>query len=195
MIRPTTGLPDPAPRRSLAATWLALMVAGVSLVCAAAAWAAASPAQADAAARLLDRDDEFARHYLLQLDQIVQFRFLDLAIAYLAGAVLFTALAVAVRIGPRWSVVATGSLSAAGVLIIAWFAIGRVLAGLPPVGDWGYDEIAPMLMEGAPAWFGTAEQLPLLAAFAGLPLILVLLFIGHIRARAPHGADGPELGW
>lgn len=189
-----TGL-DLVPRRPLAATWLALAVAGVSLACAVAAWAAASRAHADTAARLLDRDDEFTQYYLLRLDEIVQFRFLDLALAYLAGAVLFAALAVAVRFGPRWSVVLTGTLSVAGALIIAWFGLGRVLAGVPMLGEWGYDELAPMLMEGAPSWFGTAEQLPLLATFAGLPLILVLLFIGRFRARAEHGADGPELGW
>jgi hypothetical protein len=187
--------PRPVPRRSLTATWLALIVAGVSLTCAVAAWAAASPARAGAAARLLDRDDEFAELSLLRLDEVVQFRFLDLAIAYLAVAVLFAALAVAVRIGPRWSVVLTGSLSAAGALIIAWVGLARLAAGLRPVGAWGRDELSPLLVEGAPAWFGPAQQLPLLAILAGLPLILALLAAGHFRARAHRGTDGHELGW
>lgn len=190
-----TGLPDPAPRRPLAASWLALVVAGVSLACAVAAWAAASSARDGAAALLLDGGDEFAELSLLRLDELVQFRFLDLAVAYLAAAVLFTALAVAVRIGPRWSVVLTGSLSAAGASIVFWIGLARLLTGLRPVGDWGRGELAPLLMQGAPAWFGTAEQLPLLATLAGLPLILVLLVAGRARARAERGADGPELGW
>ncbi|THV24587.1 hypothetical protein [Glycomyces paridis] len=195
MIRPLTGLPDPAPRRSLAATWLAAVVAGVALVCAVAAWLAASRTRADAAARLIDRDDDLVEYHLLRLEELVQFRFLDLATAYLAIAILFAALAVAVRIGPRWSVVLTGSLSAAGALIMARVGLGRLLDGLPQVGGWGQDELAPLLTEAAPSWFGTAAQLPLLATFAGLPLILVLLFNGYFRARAERGTNGPELGW
>jgi hypothetical protein len=190
-----TGLPDPAPRRSLAAFWLALIVSGVSLGCAVAAWAAASPAREGAAARLLDRGDAFAELHLLQLDAVVRFRFLDVAAAHLAGAVLFAALAVAVRLGPRWSVALTGSLSAAGALIIAWIGLGRFLHGLPAVGGWRRAEAAHLLAESAPTWFAPAQQLPLLAVLAGLPLILVLLVNGHFRTRARDRADDPELGW
>lgn len=190
-----TGLPDPAPRRSRVAAWLAVAVAAVSLLCAALAWAAASPARSGAAARLLDRDDGLAEYHLLLLDEIVRFRFHDLAVAYLAVAVLFAALAVAVRIGPRWSVVLIGTLSATGVLIVAWVGFARLLTGIPPLAGWSGEDLLPLLAETTPAWFLTAEQLPLLATFAGLPIILALLVVGHFRSQAEQRAGGPGLGW
>lgn len=189
-----TGLPGPAPRRSLVATWLAIAVAGVSLLCAFAAWSAASPARTEAAARLLDRNDAFAEYHLLRLDEIVRFRFIDLAIAYLAVAVLFAALAVAVRIGPRWSVVLTGTLSAAGALIIGAVVFARLLTGVPALAGWSHEDLVPLLAEVTPAWFVTAEQLPLVATYIGLPIILALLVVGHFRSQARR-PDGPELGW
>ncbi|WP_335986907.1 hypothetical protein [Glycomyces sp. MUSA5-2] len=188
MFRPLTGLPDPAPRRSRAAFLTTAAVAVVSLVCAVAVWIAAAEARAGAAEALRARGDDFVEVYLLHLDEIVRFRFTDSAVAYLAVAVLFAALAVAIRFGPQWSVHATVGLSAAGTAIIAWFGIAKV-AGDLPLGDWASYELTALLKDAAPSWFGPADQLPLLAAAAGLPLIAVLLAAERLRARAEDEAD------
>ncbi|MFB9661961.1 hypothetical protein ACFQS3_04490 [Glycomyces mayteni] len=193
MFRPLTGLPDPAPRRSRAAFLTTSAVAAVSLVCAAAVWIAAIEARAGAAEVLRARGDDFVELYLLHLDEIVRFRFTDSAVAYLAIAVLFAALAVAIRFGPQWSVHATGSLSAAGTAIIAWFGVQK-LAGDLPIGDWASYELTALLKDAAPSWFGPADQLPLLAAAAGLPVIMVLLAVGHLKTRADED-EGADLRW
>ncbi|MEU5873607.1 hypothetical protein AB0A73_18875 [Glycomyces sp. NPDC047369] len=193
MFRPLTGLPDPAPRRSRAAFLTTSAVAAVSLVCAVAVWIAAAEARAGAAEALRARGDDFLELYLLHLDEIVRFRFTDTAVAYLAVAVLFAALAVAIRFGPQWSVHATGALTAAGTLITALTGIEKI-AGDLPLGDWASYELTALLKDAAPSWFGPADQLPLLAAVAGLPLIAVLLTAGHLKARADED-EGADLRW
>ncbi|GAA2304668.1 hypothetical protein GCM10009853_072110 [Glycomyces scopariae] len=194
MFRPLTGLPDPAPRRSRTAFLTASAIAAVSLVCAAAVWIAAAEARAGAAERLRERGDDFVELYLLHLDEIVRFRFTDSAVAYLAVAVLFASLAVAIRFGPQWSVAATGLLSGAGTAMIAWFGLTKLTEGLP-LGDWAGYELTAMLQEAAPSWYGTADHLPLLATAAGLPLVLVLLAAGRARTRDGYESEGADLGW
>ncbi|RRS00386.1 hypothetical protein [Glycomyces terrestris] len=193
MFRPLTGLPDPAPRRSRTAFLMTAAISAVSLVCAAAVWIAAAEARAGAAERLRERGDDFLELYLLHLDEIVRFRFTDSAVAYLAVAVLFAALAVAIRFGPQWSVAATGLLSAAGTAITAWFGVTKLADGLP-LGDWAAYELTALLHEAAPAWYAPADHLPLIASAAGLPLIAVLLAAGHARARSAE-RDGADLKW
>ncbi|GAA1666694.1 hypothetical protein GCM10009830_10450 [Glycomyces endophyticus] len=193
MFRPLTGFPDPAPRRSRAAFLVTSVIAAVSMVCAVAVWIAAAEARAGAAERLRARGDDFVELYLLHLDEIVRFRFTDSAVAYLAAAVLFASLAVAIRFGPQWAVAVNGLLSAAGTAALAWFGLTKLADGLP-LGDWAGYELTAMLQDAAPAWYGPAEQLPLIAAAAGLPVIAGLLAAGHFRARAEHREDA-DLRW
>ncbi|WP_112134044.1 hypothetical protein [Glycomyces dulcitolivorans] len=173
---------------------MASAIAAVSLISAVAVWIAAAEARAGAAERLRARGDDFLELYLLHLDEIVRFRFTDSAVAYLAAAVLFASLAVAIRFGPQWSVMATGTLSAAGTSIIAWFGLTKLADGLP-LGDWAGYELTAMLQEAAPAWYAPADHLPLIATATGLPLVAVLLAAGHFKTRAEYHPEDADLRW
>lgn len=182
-----TGLPHPAPLRSLTATWIAISVAAVSLVSAIGILDSASSARAGARELLLAGD--FDRYYFVLLDDIVDFRFVETGIVYLALTVLFAALALAARVGPRWAVATTGTLATAGSLIAAWYGLQRFLGDLA-IGNWMYDELTSRLKEEAPMWLGFAEDLPIIAAAVGLPWIGILLVVDHFRrepGEPPYG--------
>ncbi|MDN3243092.1 hypothetical protein [Glycomyces tritici] len=174
--------PRPKPNRSESAVILSFSLAVILLACAVFLLDAAGPARDAAAETLLDDNDDFGASYLPQLDAIVNFRFVYPAVGCLLLAAAFTALAVASRIGPRWSVIVLGVFCAVGALGLVMVAALRLMVDIP-IGDYEYDELTSWLKAGAPSGFESAEEIPVLTTLFGLPLIGALLTLGHHRNR------------
>jgi hypothetical protein len=170
----------PKPNRSGSAVILSFTLAAILLACAVFLLDAAGPAREAAAETLLDDNDDFGANYLPLLDAIVNFRFVYPAIGCLLLAAAFAALAVASRIGPRWSVIALGVFCILGTIGLLCVAVIRALADMQ-VGDYEYDELTSWLKAGAPSGFESAEEIPMLTTLFGLPLVGALLIFRHFR--------------
>jgi len=178
-------LPSPLelkPNRSESAVILSFTLAAILLACAIVLLDAAGPAR-DSVAAILRRNDDFGVNYLPDLDFIVGVRFVFSGVLYFVLAVAFAALAVASRIGPRWSVVALGVFCMVGTLAVLYLFVAQGL-GRSFVGY----EFRSMLKSAAP-WVAATEGIPELATLFGLPLVGILLINQHLRnsdtVRAP----------
>jgi len=179
-MRRAPSSPRLEPRRSESAVILTLMLSAVLLASAIVLLDAAGPAKEVAKARLLAHDDDFGANYLPLLDGIVTARFIYTGIGYLVLAAAFAGLAIASRIGPRWSVVALGVLCIVGTIGVLFLTVARAGADLP-VGSGHYDILMGWLKEAAPPWFVPTETVPALATFFGLPAVGILLIHRHLR--------------
>jgi hypothetical protein len=174
----------PKPNRSGSAVILSFSLAAVLLACAVVLLDAAGPAR-DSVAEILRGNGDFGVNYLPDLDYIVGVRFVFSGVLYLVLAVAFAALAVASRIGPRWSVVALGVFCMAGTLVVLYLTLIRGLGR-----NFPYYELVSMLKSAAPPWFAPTEGIPALATFFGLPLVGILLINRHLRNS--DGATSPD---
>lgn len=174
MRRPSSS-PRLEPQRSEAAIILSLTLAAILLACAVVLLDAAGPAR-DSVAAILRGNVDFGVNYLPDLDRIVGVRFIFSGVLYLVLAVAFAALAVASRIGPRWSVVALGVFCMVGTLAVLYLTVAQGLGR----GFVDY-ELRSMLQSAAPPWFAPTEGIPAPATLFGLPLVGILLIRTHLR--------------
>lgn len=179
MRRPSS--PRVEPRRSESAVILALTLSVVLLAGAIVLLDAAGPAHESAEARLLAYDDDFGAAYLPLLDEIVTWRFIYMGLGYLVLAAAFAGLAIASRIGPRWSVIALGVLCILGTIGVLGFTMLRAVADIPAIGSGEYDVLVGWLKDAAPPWFEPTETIPAFAPFFGLPAVGLLLIHRHYR--------------
>lgn len=168
------------PKRSESAVILTLTLSAALLASGIVLLDAAGPAHESVKARLLARDDDFGANYLPLLDGIVTERFIHTGIGYLVLAAAFAGLAIASRIGPRWSVVALGVLCIVGTIGVLFLTVARAATDLP-VGSSDYDRLMDWLEAAAPAWFAPTETVPALATIFGLPAVGALLIHRHFR--------------
>ncbi|GAA2147294.1 hypothetical protein [Glycomyces algeriensis] len=170
--------PRPKPNRSESAVILSFTLAVILLACAVVLFDAAGPAKESVAAILM-RGEVFGANYLPDLDYIVGLRFIFSGVLYLVLAIAFGALAVASRIGPRWSVVALGVLCMVGTLVILYLTVAQSLSR-----SFVYYELREMLQSAAPPWLAPTEGIPPLVTLFGLPLVGILLINRHLRNSA-----------
>jgi hypothetical protein len=167
--------PQPKPNRSESAVILSFTLAVILLACAVVLLDAAGPAR-DSVAEILKGNEDFGVNYLPDLDFIVGVRFVFSGVLYLVLAVAFAALAIASRIGPRWSVVALGVFCMVGTLVILYLAVAQGLGR-----SFVHYELRSMLQSAAPPWVAATEGIPELATLFGLPLVGILLINRHLR--------------
>ncbi|RRS01724.1 hypothetical protein [Glycomyces terrestris] len=167
--------PQPKPNRSESAVILSFTLAAILLAYAIVLLDAAGPAR-DAVAEILKHGDDFGVNYLPDLDFIVGVRFVFSGVLYLVLAVAFAALAVASRIGPRWSVVALGVFCMVGTLVVLYLTVAQGLSR----SFVGY-ELTRMLHSAAPPWVALTDGMPALTTLFGLPLVGILLIRQHLR--------------
>jgi hypothetical protein len=167
--------PRPKPNRSEAAVILSLTLAVMLLACAVILLDAAGPARESVAA-ILRGNDDFGVNYLPDLDFVVGVRFIFTGVLYLVLAVALAALAIASRIGPRWSVVVLGVCCMVGTLVVLLLFVAQGLER----SYVGY-EFRSMLKSAAPLWVAATEGLPELVTLFGLPLVGILLIRRHGR--------------
>jgi uncharacterized membrane protein len=179
MRRPSS-TPRLEPRRSQAAIILALTLAAVLLAWAVALLDLSGSANAATAEFLGGVDPDSADVYPPIIDWTVRFLILYPGIVCLVLAATFTALALASRFGPRWSVVTTGLVCAVGTLVLIGLAVIRGMAGLR-VGDIDYFIVYMWLKDMSASVFETSTEIPLLATVIGLPAVGILLIHRHLR--------------
>ncbi|MEU6860209.1 hypothetical protein AB0B28_15215 [Glycomyces sp. NPDC046736] len=170
------------PRRSLVVVYVSSFMAAAMLVSSLVWLNVAGPARADAATRLLSDPSPFEGEYYLQnLDALARLWFLYPGLTYLGLAAAFAALALAVRIGPRWSIIAAASLVALGLAHDLGLWMRRVLTD---IADMPGHQLNGWLAEAAPSWFLTSQGLPTLATAAGLAFVALFLIVSHLRSSA-----------
>lgn len=185
MRRPSSS-PRLEPRRSEAAITLALTLAVILLGWAVALLDLSGSANAATAEFLGGVDPDSADVYPPVIDWTVRVLILYPGIVCLVLAATFTALALASRFGPRWSVVTTGIVCAAGTFVLIGLAVLRGLAGLR-VGDIDYFIVYMWLKDMSAIVFEASTELPLLATVIGLPTVGILLIRTHLRNEEAAG--------
>lgn len=180
------------PNRSESAVILAATLAVVLLSGGILLLDAFDAASAAAPEYLSSRDPESANQFQLVVHWALHAMLLYPAIVCLFLAGTFTALAVASRIGPRWTVVASGITCAVGTFVLMVLFVVRSMTGVANYIDY---EVHMWLKEEAATWFQFSLEYPLLVTVIGLPTVGVLLIHRHLKNHSRRAAQRGAPVW